>query len=70
MSVKYKRYNLVLLEDLFDQLQQVADDKDTTVAELLRRFIRLGLLAAKLEGVDGPTLFIREGATEQRILLL
>lgn len=70
MSAGMKRYNLVLPEDIFNELQQTADDRYTTVAELIRQFIKLGLFVVKSEGREGSAMFIREGATEQRILLV
>src|SRR5262245_58664691 len=65
-----KRYNLVLPEDLFTALQELADKRQTTVVDLIRRFIKLGLIAAKVEETPDAALIIREGDTEQRIILL
>jgi hypothetical protein len=65
-----KRYNLVLPEDLFIEVQKVADNRHTTVVEMLRRFIKLGLLAIQLEEKPGAALLIREGDTERQIVLL
>ena len=65
-----KRYNLVLPEDLFNEVQRVADSQHTTVVELLRRFIKLGLLATKVQQTPGAALLIREGEHEREIILL
>ncbi len=65
-----KRYNLVLPEELFNAVQELADERQTTVVDLIRRFIKLGLIAAKLEDTPGAALILREGDSEQRILLL
>ena len=65
-----KRYLLTLPADLFQEVQDLADRQQTNVAELLRRFTRLGLLAARLQETPGAALIIREGDTEQRVLLL
>ncbi len=65
-----KRYNLGLPEDLFNQIQGLADKKHTSVLEILKRFIKLGLLAAKLEDNPDTTLIIREGNTEREIIFL
>ena len=65
-----KRYLLTLPADLFQEVQDLADRQHTNVAELLRRFTRLGLLAARLQETPGAALVIREGETEQRVLLL
>ena len=65
-----KRYSLVLPEDLFTAIQALADQRQTTVVDLIRRFIKLGLIAAKIEDTPGAALIIRDGDTEQQIILL
>jgi len=67
-----RRYSLVLPEQLFQEVQQLADAEQTTVVELLRRFTRLGVLATRAQQEPGGGLFIREraGDAEQRLLLL
>jgi hypothetical protein len=65
-----KRYSLVLPEDLFTAIQELADKRQTTVVDLIRRFIKLGLIAAKIEDTPGAALIIRDGDTEQQIILL
>jgi ATP-dependent Clp protease ATP-binding subunit ClpA len=67
---RLKRYNLVVPEELFDELQQLADRDHTTVVDLLRRFIKLGLLATRINETPGSALLIREGEKEREILLL
>jgi hypothetical protein len=65
-----KRYNLALPSDLFDEVQKIADNQQTTVVEVLRKFIKLGLVVAKLENDPDAALIIREGNTERKVLLL
>ncbi len=65
-----KRYNLTLPDELFKELQQVADKRHTTVVDLLRRFIKLGLIATNLEDTPDAALIIREGDTEREVILL
>lgn len=69
-SKELKRYNLVIPKDLFDEVQRLADQRQTTVVDLFRRFIRLGLLAAYLEDRHDAALIIREGNVEREIILL
>lgn len=61
-----KRYNLVLPLDQYDKVKQVADDRGITIAELLRKFIVLGLT---IEAPD-TTLVIKNGDTERELILL
>lgn len=65
-----KRYSLVIPSDLFDEVQNLAEEHQTTVVDLFRRFIRLGLLAMYLQEKPDAALVIKEGDTEQRLLLL
>ena len=65
-----KRYQLVLPEELFDAVQHLADERQTTVVDLIRRFIKLGLIAAQIENTPGAALIIRKDDSEQQILFL
>src|SRR5262245_3097912 len=65
-----KRYNLVLPEPLFREVQELADQRHVTVLELLRKFIRLGLLVAKAEESPDTVFLIRDGDTERQLVLL
>jgi len=65
-----RRYNLALPGDLYDELQKLAEKNGTSIVEMLRRFIRLGLLAARLQEDPNSALLIRDGDTETRVLLL
>ncbi len=65
-----KRYNLALPEDLFDSIHELAEKEHTTVLEILRKFIRLGLIAADISKDSNSKLIIREGNAEREILML
>lgn len=69
-AVKTKRYSLVMPEELSDELQRLADERGSTVAELLRRFVKLGILAAKVERAPDGALLIREGERERELVLI
>ncbi len=66
---KLYRYNLALPKELFDELKKVADEKGMTVVEILRKFIKLGLLILEVQDKPGSALIIREGDTERQILI-
>jgi hypothetical protein len=65
-----RRYSLVLPEELYCEVEQLARERHTSVVELLRRFIKLGLLAVQIENSPGKALLIREGDKERQLLLL
>ncbi len=69
-SATLKRYNLALPEDLFNEIQKLSDSQHITVLELLRRFIKLGLLVSKIQENPDSALFIREGENEREIVFL
>lgn len=52
-----KRYNFVMPSELFDQVQTLADSRYVTVAEILRTFVKLGLLVL----TDPEVSVIRKG---------
>jgi len=65
-----KRYNLALPEKLYTDLQTLADTEHTTVVELIRRFVKLGLTVATMEHDDTGELVLRRDGKEQVIKLL
>lgn len=65
-----KRYNLVLPEELYDEVRLLADRSGTSVVELLRRFIKLGLIAAQIQNDPESALIIRDGKSETKVLLI
>jgi ATP-dependent Clp protease ATP-binding subunit ClpA len=65
-----RRYTLVFPEELFGQVEQLAAAEHTTVVELLRRFTKLGLMAAAVQKEPGSALLIRDGEGERQIVLL
>ncbi len=68
---KLKRYNLILPEDLYDAVQKIAEEQHMMVIEVLRKFIRLGILAADVGKDPDSKLIIREaGKMDREILLL
>jgi hypothetical protein len=66
---KVYRYNLALPKELFDDLKGAADERGMTVVELLRKFIKIGLLALDTQDKPGSALIIREGDTEKQIMI-
>ena len=68
-SNRTKRYNLVIPEDLFNEVKGVAEKQGTTTVDVIRKFIKIGLLAEKIQDESGSALIIREGDTERQILI-
>mgnify|MGYP003376516331 CR=1 FL=1 len=65
-----KRYNLALPEPLYTELQQIADKRHEPVVDLLRDFIRLGILAAQLQETPGAALIIRKDGVDREVMII
>jgi hypothetical protein len=65
-----KRYNLVLPRHLYEEVQTVAKEQNTSIPDLLKRFIKIGLLVAKLSQSPDTTLIIREGNREREVVFV
>jgi hypothetical protein len=56
--------------DLYDKLQQAADSRQTSVVQLLRQFITIGLMVLDLDETPESSLVVRRGETEEKIKLV
>ncbi|MDQ5826501.1 MAG: hypothetical protein M3441_20100 [Chloroflexota bacterium] len=65
-----KKYQIVVPESLFEEIEKIAASRQTTVIDIIRRFLKLGLLTTKIENTPNAGLFIREGDSEREIILL
>jgi ATP-dependent Clp protease ATP-binding subunit ClpA len=65
-----RRHTLVLPEELFQQVQALANEEQTSVTDLLRRFTKLGLVILEAQKAPNTSIVIRQGEVEQRLLVL
>jgi predicted DNA-binding protein len=70
MKKNIRRYSLILPDAIYKQLDDIADEKGTTMAELIRRFVALGLMAMKMENDPDSELLLRTGEKTRAIILL
>jgi ATP-dependent Clp protease ATP-binding subunit ClpA len=61
---------VTLPRDLYDELRALAAARETTVDQLVLRFVRLGLLALAVQDKPDGALIVREGNREREIVLL
>ncbi len=66
---KTKRYNLVLTEQMFTDIQTVAEEEGVTFLEAIRGFIKLGLFVDK-QVKAGAEVFVRDGNGNEKMLLI
>lgn len=64
------RYSLVLPADLYDRIKSIAEEEQTTVLEIMKRFLRLGLVATQAQRNGSAQLILREGDRDREILLV
>jgi hypothetical protein len=64
-----KRYSLALPDEVFNELQCEANRRGKTVVDLLRKFIKLGLIVLRVEDNPNAEFIIREGDKETRVVL-
>jgi len=65
-----KRYQLVLPNALYARVQQAAEDQDVTVVQLLRAYIKLGLMVSEAEKQPGTELILRTQDGEKQLVLV
>ena len=61
-----KRYNLVLSETVMERLYEIAEERSSTVKEVLDSFIRLGLVLYKQKA----DIRIVEGKVQYKLLIV
>lgn len=57
---KVRRYNLALPNEIYEELETAAEKQHTTILEIIRRSLKLGLLAIELEKDREAGVFIKE----------
>jgi hypothetical protein len=65
----FRRYNLVLPEELFGQIEAVGRRERISLVEVIRRYVRLGLLVDKAQA-SGGAIILRENNRDREILFL
>lgn len=70
MSDETKNYALRIPMGLYNEVKQVADNHHTTVLEMLKKFIKLGLVLVAIEKKPDTMIIIREGESEREIVLM
>jgi hypothetical protein len=62
-----RRFNVVLPAELLNQLQEVAHENHTTTLDLIKRFVKLGLLVVRAEKDPDLEFLIRERGVTERV---
>lgn len=59
-----KRFNLYLPDEVYEELKQVAEKNKTTPLDLIKSFIRAGLLIADYQSKPDAGIYFREPGGE------
>ena len=71
-----QRYTLTLPAEIYEELKVLADQRKTTIKDLVRQSLKLALLAMKLEDDPNAGIYLKErlpdsdSVRETRLLLL
>jgi hypothetical protein len=63
------RYNLAIPTDSYKNLQRIAAQEDTTIADLLRRATKLLLFVRSIKDDPSARLLVERGGDMQEIVL-
>jgi hypothetical protein len=55
-----KRYHLEIQETLYKQVEDIAIENGITVVQVLRRFIKIGLMGIEAQKTPGGGLIVRD----------
>ena len=69
-KAQIKRYSLKLPQELFNELQSAADSRGVAVVDLIRAFVKLGLIVLTAEEDGDASLIIRQGESEREIVTI
>ena len=68
--LKTKRYNLVIPDDLFLEVKNIADTEQTSIIDSFKKIIKYGLLTYKIMKDPTSQLIIKQGKSEREIVLV
>jgi hypothetical protein len=60
-------YELKIPNELYDEIRDIGRQCNLSPAEVVRRFLKLGLVAAKVEADPAASLLIRDANGEREI---
>lgn len=62
-----KRYNLALPQELYAELQNIAENEYTTVLEVIKKFIKIGLISVNIQNDPDSKLIIKQKDKEREL---
>lgn len=65
-----KRYNMALPFELYTELREVANQEHTSVVELIRKFIKLGLIVLRIERDPDAKIIIHDSKGKRELQML
>lgn len=68
-DIKTVDFRMAMPIELYRELEAIAASREVSITALFRQFIKLGLLAVKLEDTPGNRLVLHEGEQERELIL-
>ena len=65
-----KRYNLGLPAELYNELHEISKKEHSTVLEMIRKFIKLGLVIIKIGSDPNSAVIIRDAQGERELKVI
>lgn len=66
-----KRYNLAIPYYMYDEIKTIADSNDTTILDVIKKFLKLGLTISREQRKQNCEVIIRtDSGIEKEILIL
>jgi hypothetical protein len=69
LAMEKRRYSLVLPLEVWTELEKVADEHGTTMVDLIRRYLKLGLIVTNAEK-QNKALVLKDDLSEQEIRII
>ena len=68
MSNNDKTFTIRLPDETYEELRELAEERNTTVADLIRKSIRLSMIVLA-DNPDGPVLMVKQGDELRQVVL-
>ncbi|MEW5873098.1 MAG: hypothetical protein AB1894_27815 [Chloroflexota bacterium] len=68
MKPETTRFNLTLPTKVVGELENIAEEYEVSVTDVMRAFLRIGLMVAKTQKDQNKAILVREGEREAEII--
>ena len=62
-----RRYNLILPDEVFSQVERIANEWGTSYKEVIQRLLKVGFIVVEAERSEDKAVYIQEGESLKQI---